>query len=291
MLDTTFITWVQQFSTPLLDGFFKAVTFLGDAEYYILVIPLLLWLYDKKFALRFGVFFLGNAWINSFLKHIFQIVRPPVSLHKIEQGGYSFPSGHAQGSTSFWGYLAVQIKRPWAFVVAAILSLLVAFSRVYLGVHFPHDILAGILIGIIWIVLYEFLYRKIKIKFSLWQWFLASLALCAVMLLLHPVGDGPLAAGFLLSALWGYRLEADYVRFNVKGHWWQNVIKASLGIAVLFALHSGLKPILLSLFANPLEATPLYYTATFCRYFILGWWVALLAPLCFKALRLYRRDS
>ena len=109
------------------------------------------------------------------------------------------------------------------------------------------------------------------------------------MLLLHPVGDGPLAAGFLLSALWGYRLEADYVRFNVKGHWWQNVIKASLGIAVLFALHSGLKPIF-SVCLPILEATPLLHRH-FLPLLYLGWWVALLAPLCFKALRLYRRDG
>lgn len=290
MLDTTFITWVQRYATPLLDGIFKAFTFLGNAEYYILVIPLLFWLYDKKFALRFGVFFLGNAWLNSFLKHIFQVPRPPVALHKIKQGGLSFPSGHAQGSTTFWGYLAVQIKRPWAYIAAVILCCLVAFSRVYLGVHFPHDILAGILIGIIWIVVYEFFNRKVKLKLNLWQWFLASLALCALMLLLHPVGDGPLAAGFLLSAMWGYRLELDYVRFNVRGKWWQNVIKALLGIAVLFVLHFGLKPILLNLFNNPVEDTTLYYVATFCRYFIMGWWVALLAPLSFKALGLYRQE-
>jgi len=290
LTDTSFITWVQQFSSPVLDALFKAVTFMGNAEYYILVIPLLFWLYDKKFALRFGVFFLGNAWLNSFIKHIFQVTRPPVELHKIEQGGYSFPSGHAQGSTGFWGYLAVQIKRPWAYIVAAILCVLVAFSRVYLGVHFPHDILAGILIAIVWIVIYEFITRKVKIKLNLWQWFVASLALCVIMLLLHPSGDGPLTAGFMLSVLWGYRLETDFVRFKVRGRWWQNIIKALLGIAVLFILHSGLKPILLSLFNNPAKDTSFYYVATFCRYFIMGWWVSLLAPLSFKKLGLYPKE-
>lgn len=290
MTDTSFITWIQQFSSPLLDAFFKAVTFMGNAEYYILVIPLLFWLYDKKFALRFGVFFLGNAWLNSFVKYIFRVTRPPLELHKIEQGGYSFPSGHAQGSTGFWGYLAVQIKRPWAYIAAAILCLLVAFSRVYLGVHFPHDILAGILIAIAWIVIYEFLTRKVKLKLNLWQWFLASLALCAVMLLLHPTGDGPLTAGFMLSVLWGYRLEQDFVRFKVKGLWWHNVSKALLGIAVLFILHSGLKPILLSLFNNPAKDTSFYYAATFCRYFIMGLWVSLLAPISFKALGLEQKE-
>lgn len=290
MTDTSFITWIQQFSSPLLDAFFKAITFMGNAEYYILIIPLLFWLYDKKFALRFGVFFLCNAWLNSFIKHIFQVARPPIELHKIQQGGYSFPSGHAQGSTGFWGYLAVQVKRTWAYIVAAIPCSLVAFSRIYLGVHFPHDILAGILIAIIWVVIYEFITRKVKLKLNLWQWFLASLALCALLLLLHPGGDSPLLAGFLLSSLWGYRLETDLVNFNVKGYWWQNVIKALLGTAVLFGLHSGLKPILLTLFNNPAGDTAFYYAATFCRYFIMGLWVSLLAPLSFKALGLYKKE-
>jgi len=290
LTDTSFITWIQQFSSPLLDIFFKAVTFMGNAEYYILIIPLLFWLYDKKFALRFGVFFICNAWLNSFIKDIFQVTRPPIELHKIQQGGYSFPSGHAQGSTGFWGYLAVQVKRPWAYIVAAILCSLVAFSRVYLGVHFPLDILAGILIAIVWIVIYDFITRKVKLKLNLWQWFLASLALCALLLLLHPGGDSPLLAGFLLSSLWGYRLETDLVNFNVKGYWWQNVIKALLGTAVLFGLHSGLKPILLTLFNNPAGDTAFYYAATFCRYFIMGLWVSLLAPLSFKALGLYKKE-
>ena len=136
-MDTSFIEWVQGFSTPLLDSLFKAITFLGNAEYYILVIPLLFWLYDKRFALSFGIFFLGNAWLNSLAKYIFRFTRPPLALHKIEQGGFSFPSGHAQGSAGFWGYLAVQVKRPWFYLAGAVLTLLVAFSRIYLGVHFP----------------------------------------------------------------------------------------------------------------------------------------------------------
>jgi len=286
MSDPSFIIWIQEFSSPLLDSFFKAITFLGNEEYYILSIPLLFWLYDKKFALRFGIFFLFNAYLNSFIKHIFKVPRPPQELHKIEQGGYSFPSGHAQGNTAFWGYLAVQIKRRWAYVVAAVLFCLVAFSRVYLGVHFPSDIIVGILVGLAWIVVYELIARKVRLKLKRWQWFLGSFALCAILLAIHPVGDGPLTIGFMLGALWGYRLEADFVGFQVRGSWWQNILKTVLGLTGLLALRMGLKPVLLAVLGNPEEGMVTYHAATFIRYFVLGLWVSMAAPWLFRFLGL-----
>lgn len=291
MSDPSFIVWIQQFSSPLLDSIFKAITTLGNEEYYILSIPLLYWLYDKKFALRFGIFFLFNAYLNSFIKHIFKYPRPPLELHKIEQGGYTFPSGHAQGNTGFWGYLAVQIKRRWVYIAAAIIFSLVAFSRVYLGVHFPLDIIVGILIGLAWIILYELISRKVKLNLNLWQWFLASFILCAVFLAIHPGGDGPLTMGFMLGVLWGYRLETEYVDFKARGNWWQNILKAVIGISGLFALRMGLKPVLMAMFNQPEEATTLYHGATFIRYFCLGLWVSLAAPWLFRLINLEYRDK
>jgi membrane-associated phospholipid phosphatase len=290
MTDASFIIWIQQYANPVIDAFFKAVTFLGNEEYYILSIPLFFWLYDKRFAMRFGLFFLLNAYINSFIKHIFKVPRPPLKLHKIEQGGYSFPSGHAQGNTSFWGYLAVQVRKPWAYIVAAVLICLVAFSRVYLGVHFPHDIIVGVLIGIAWIAIYEFLARRIKWQLTRLQWFLVSLGLCAVLLAIHPTGDGPLTMGFMLGALWGYRLEKDFVGFSEKGNWWRNILKAAIGLAGLFALRMGLKPVLLLAFGHPEEGTALYHAATFLRYFLIGLWVTLAAPWVFRLIGLEVRE-
>lgn len=290
MTDTSVINWLQQFSSPLLDGIFKAITLLGNAEYYILVIPLLFWLYDKKFALRFGIFFLGNAWLNSAVKHVFRVVRPPIELHKIVQGGYSFPSGHAQGSAGFWGYLSLQLKRKWAYGFAVLLITLVSLSRLYLGVHFPLDIVGGIGLAAVWLGVYEFISQRANVVLNRWQWYVGSLAVSALLLLIHPQGDSPLLAGFTLSSLWGYRLEREWVAFNVKASWWQNAVKIALGLGVLMALHSGLKPILAGLFGRPLAGTAFANAATFTRYFIMGWWVTLLAPLCFRALGLAKQD-
>lgn len=291
MSDSSFIIWIQQYSSPLLDSFFKAVTFLGNEEYYILTIPLLFWLYDKKFALRFGLFFLFNAYLNSFLKYIFKIPRPPLELHKIEQGGYSFPSGHAQGNTGFWGYLAVQLKKPWAYISGAVIFCLVAFSRVYLGVHYPSDIIIGILVGLLWIAVYEIIARKVKVQLNLWQWFLASSVFCGIMLAIHPVGDGPLTMGFMLGALWGYKVEADFVGLNVRSNWWHGIIKTVFGLVGLLALKEFGKILLLELMGNPEEGVPLYHATTFIRYYLMGIWVTLAAPWLFRLIRLEKKDT
>ena len=103
MSDTTFILWVQQFATPALTGFFTAVTSLGSLEFYMLAIPVIYWLIDKRFGFRFTAFFIFSAYLNSGAKHIFTTERPPHTLRLVTQEGYSFPSGHAHGFLGFLG--------------------------------------------------------------------------------------------------------------------------------------------------------------------------------------------
>lgn len=277
---------MQQFSTPFLDGLFKAITIIGNGEYYVLVIPLFFWLYDKKFALRLGGFVLASAWLNEAAKGVFRAPRPPDQFHKIIQGGYSFPSGHAQGSASFWGYLAVQRRRPGAYVIAAAAVALVSLSRLYLGVHFPIDVLAGVVIGIGWLAVFEFCRRRGPVIINRWQWYLASLLLAGLVLVTGRNAASLRLAGFLLSSLWGYRLEADYVKFPVKGGWRQNLVKAVLGLAALIAIYSA-NPVIMNALGQPKPGDVLYAVGLFSRYFLMGFWVSFLAPLSFKTLGLH----
>ncbi|MGB4430694.1 MAG: phosphatase PAP2 family protein [Limnochordia bacterium] len=274
------ILWVQEHGNSALTAFFRAVTNLGSVEFYMLAIPLIYWLVDKHFGLRFSVFFIFSAYLNSGLKHIFRTERPPRELRLVTQEGYSFPSGHAQGSTAFWGFLALKLKTPLAYVGAAVLIFLISFSRIYLAVHWPIDVLGGVAIGLLLLVAYSPLAQIDLLKIRLRTWIVGSIIAAAILYLLHPAGDGPLTVGFLLGALIGYRLELLYIQFKEEAAPLQNLIKAVLGLAVLFLLKEALKPVVGWL--------PEGFSVV-VRYCLLGLWATLGAPFVFTKLGLYKK--
>jgi membrane-associated phospholipid phosphatase len=146
-----FVLSVQRFSHPALDFFFLGVTHLGDAAFIIAAAAALWWTWDKRAAARLLSIFLLSCALTYFLKNAFSLPRPDPGI--VRSFGLSvavnesFPSGHALGSTLFWGFLALRIRRPWMNGLAATLILLIGFSRIYLGVHFMRDVLAGTVLG------------------------------------------------------------------------------------------------------------------------------------------------
>jgi len=280
--DLTLILWAQEFASPALTAFFAAITSLGSLEFYMFAIPVIYWMIDKHFGFRFSIFFIFSSYVNSGAKHIFMTERPPRELRLVEQEGYAFPSGHAQGSTAFWGFLALKLKRPLAWIGALVMILLVSISRIYLGVHWPIDIVGGLTIGAVLLLIYSPLANVDLAKISMKNWVLGSLIAAAALYLLHPSGDGPMTVGFLLGALLGYRLELAYVRFSEDATLVQNVIKLILGLAALFALRIVLKPLVSWLPAG------LDYVV---RYGCIGLWASCGAPYVFTKLGLYKRTA
>ncbi|MCK9525282.1 MAG: phosphatase PAP2 family protein [Limnochordia bacterium] len=280
MGDLTLILWAQEFATPALTAFFTAITSLGSLEFYMFAIPVIYWLIDKHFGFRFALFFIFSAYVNSGAKNIFMTERPPREIRLVEQEGYAFPSGHAQGTTAFWGFLAVKLKKPLAWAGAVILVILVSFSRIYLGVHWPIDILGGLAIATVLLAAYASLAQVNLEKISLRSWMLGSAVGASLLYLLHPTGDGPMTVGFLLGASIGYRLELLHVHFTEEATPLQNVIKLLGGLAVLFVLRIALKP-LVSWLPDGIDYV--------VRYALLGLWASLGAPFTFKKLGLYKK--
>ena len=101
------------------------------------------------------------AWLNMILKDIFLRPRPDFSLAFLHASGFSFPSGHAMNSTAFYGmiaYLIIITYRDWKVKTLAIiawlgLSILIGFSRIYLGVHYFTDVAAGWAAGVLWLTI------------------------------------------------------------------------------------------------------------------------------------------
>ena len=133
---------------PLMNGF----SFTGNIEFYLLLLPLLYWLVDRRLGVRVASFLLVSIVINNLCKMLLHSPRPywydpQVQLWTAPELSFGLPSGHAQNAVVMWGLLALYGRRAWGWLVAILLMLLTGVSRSYLGVHFPTDVLAGWLLG------------------------------------------------------------------------------------------------------------------------------------------------
>lgn len=289
MTDTSFILWIQQFSNSFLDRFFIIITTVGNPEYYMIVFPLLYWCINKKQAFRFTLFFLITSYVNTVTKGLTNFARPAsdevrVLYAESTYGSSSFPSGHTQGAASFWGYLAHQIKNKYFTVFAIILVLLVGLSRIYLGVHFPIDIVAGLAFAVVILVLYNILYEKIneKLKGMSFGLKLVLSVILPLFLLFPPGHDKGMLVGFAIGLMVGYQLEGRYLDFSTKASIPKQIIKFAIGIIGLFGLRVILKQLFAAVGLNDLTQQG----TDALRYLIIGLWASYLAPMIFVKLGL-----
>jgi membrane-associated phospholipid phosphatase len=153
------INWIIAIQS--LGGWLEApmrfFTFLGSENFFYLVLPLIYWSIDAALGLRVGFILITSASLNSMVKLWFAGPRPYWVSDKVipfsSESSFGVPSGHAQNSVSVWGAIAARIRKPWVWITAVSIFLLVGFSRWYLGVHFVHDGILGWLIGslILWL--------------------------------------------------------------------------------------------------------------------------------------------
>src|SRR5713226_3114424 len=127
------IVAVQHLRTPLFDSMMRAVTFLGDEEFYLLLLPLLWWSVDVRLIMLLAAIFLLSVVLNGVLKDLLMQPRPcdfdPMVAIIIEKG-YGLPSGHAQSAAVVWGSVAGWTRRRWVKTVAIALVVLIGLSRV-----------------------------------------------------------------------------------------------------------------------------------------------------------------
>jgi len=142
-----------------LEAPMKGFSFLGSEEFFLLMLPIVYWCVDTQLGIRLGVILLLNTGINDILKLAFHGPRPYWFDSQVKalsaETSFGVPSGHAQIATGLWGMAAAQLKRSWAWAVAIFLILMIGLSRLYLGVHFLHDVLLGWTLGalVLWFVL------------------------------------------------------------------------------------------------------------------------------------------
>ncbi len=160
--------WLQSLGdwlTPIM----RAFTFLGNEEFFLLIMPVIVWSVDYTFGLRLGMMLLISGGINSTLKLAFHQPRPYWYDARVQNltspaTDFGVPSGHSQVPLSVFGLIAATLKRGWVTALVVFVVFMIGLSRIYLGVHMYIDVLAGWTIGLL--VLWAFL--KLEGKVSAW---------------------------------------------------------------------------------------------------------------------------
>ncbi|HHZ16715.1 MAG TPA: phosphatase PAP2 family protein [Peptococcaceae bacterium] len=163
--DQLIISYISLLNGPVMTELMKGITVMGSAT-VLIFLALLTVIYLSRALHRYDesnmvIVALAGSWLaNEFLKWLFQRSRPDEMFRLVEVSGYSFPSGHAMVSFAFYGLLLyllwvnLQTKKRkyfWAAVLG-LLVLAIGLSRIYLGVHYPSDVLAGFAAGGVWLV-------------------------------------------------------------------------------------------------------------------------------------------
>jgi membrane-associated phospholipid phosphatase len=149
--DTGIMWWVHSWANPVFDEFFVTLTHIGDSIVVVAASVLLgAYLFYKR-RRRDACTVLGLVgsaiFVNIIFKEFFDRARPELWQHLVQETGFSFPSGHVMLSTSLLAAIVIVLwDKPYrwvAFCVAVVLAVIVGLSRMYIGVHYPSDVLAG----------------------------------------------------------------------------------------------------------------------------------------------------
>ncbi len=159
------ICYLTSLALELELEFWKRITLLGDEIFYVGMLPIIYHGVSRVLGIELVITVMFTLWFGGTLKNVFKIPRPPRKLWLIEASGYSFPSGHALGSTVFWGYLALWYRE--LLPLALTLVIFISASRVILRVHYLNDILGGIFLGIL-ILISSILIKKLVKKLNFW---------------------------------------------------------------------------------------------------------------------------
>ena len=170
--DSTIITFVQGFENSALTAVMKFFTFIGDTNSVIVLsILVIIFLYvvlkHRVELILFIVAIIGSAVLNQLLKYSFQRARP--ELHRlIEIDSYSFPSGHAMNAFTvytiisflLWRHIPSRAGRILLIIISALMIFTIGISRIYLGVHYPSDIIAGYFASACWLGMAIWFFQK-----------------------------------------------------------------------------------------------------------------------------------
>ena len=201
------LSWVESIRTPGLSIFFENISLAGYPTFLILFISFGYFYWSPSRFSRVAMMLFISGLINAFLKDFFQDPRPAIELMLDPKVGtsYGWPSGHAQVAVTSWGLLAYELKDKWISIAAVTTIFLIAFSRMYLGVHDLGDVVSGLLIGSLILAIWHFaVIYKIYQSLSKKSWLLLILVFQVFFYIFYPVHEGHEASIWFLGVMTGW---------------------------------------------------------------------------------------
>ncbi|MCQ3938217.1 MAG: hypothetical protein DPW18_14390 [Chloroflexi bacterium] len=295
----------------------------GTEDFFFIILPLIYWSVDVALGLRIALILTTSNMLNIVGKLIFAGPRPYwVSSHVRGlwlETSFGIPSGHAQHAMSVWGVIALYVRKTWVWVVCGVLIFMIGFSRIFLGAHFPHDVLAGWLIGAallwafnrFWNPVAAWLARK-SFGQQVWLAFLGSM-----VFVLMGMGAVSLRSGFEPPAQWvenallagpespdPVELEGTFTSagtffglgvglawinsmggYQASGPVGKRALRYVIGLVGVLILWMGLGAVF------PRGEDLLSYILRFLRYSLVGWWLTGGAPWVFQHFKLSASGS
>ena len=225
--------------------------------------------------------------VNGIIKNFAQVPRPftkGISCVRLDTAtGYAFPSGHTQGFATWSSFFAAKFKKAWLSILVAILVAAVAISRLYLGAHYPSDVIIGIALGTGIAVLGNYLFAKVKDVKKLYLGTLLFLTPFVVYFLF--VADPLFADLFKTFGMVGGMVAVSFLDEKTEPlsydvAWWKKIIRIVLGVVVAVALKEAIKRV------NVFDVMQISLLIDAARYFVVVMAVGYLCPFLFKKLKL-----
>lgn len=282
-MELEFLLKLQEFGNGYLDMLFKGLTNIGHELTYIVIIMILYWCVSKRAGIRLILALGFSQLINLDVKNYFKMERPFILNPEIKPvyaesaPGFSFPSGHSQNAAAFWFYVSYMMRNKVIKTIAIIIPFIIAFSRLYLRVHWPKDVLVGLALGLITFIIIEkvtgmYVEKRVKMIHIV----LYAVAFPMILIILSGLDANAIKMGCALAGgLLGFYIETSYINFEEQAPLGFQILKLILGVVVLLAIKEGLKTVL-----------PEMIVFDGLRYFAMGIWATLFAPWLFVKLRL-----
>ena len=295
-----FLYFLESIRNPFFDWFFALITHLGEETFFLVIAILFFWCINKREGYFILITGLVGTVVNQLAKLFFRIPRPWVldpefdiiESARAEATGYSFPSGHTQNIAGTYGAIAAYNPKRWKTALCTTVIVLVAFSRMYLGVHTPLDVLTSLAVALALVLLLRTLFATEERFNKAMPWVVVGsvvLSLCFLAYVLAVSGDTTLDshnyqsglknACTLLGCTAGlvlvHFIDSRFIKFETNARWYAQIIKLVGGLIGVLAIKAGLSAPLTALFGNE-------FVARSVRYFLIVAFAGAVWPLTFK---------